>query len=120
MSPASNHGRLSERLDWEIEVDIESDSNFYTGFSTNVSDGGVFIATYRHHELGQRLHVQLRLPGLEQAIDATVEVRWVRDQQPGSDVSPGFGAAFIELSADARAHIERFTRHREPLFHDED
>ncbi len=39
------HVRASERFDLEVKVDLESDHNFYTGLTQNISAGGLFIAT---------------------------------------------------------------------------
>ena len=38
------HVRASERFDLEVKVDLESDHNFYTGLTQNISAGGLFIA----------------------------------------------------------------------------
>jgi uncharacterized protein (TIGR02266 family) len=110
--------RRTERLETEVEIDVESDHNFYTGFSSNLSDGGIFVATYRTHAVGDRLRVRVRLPGTD-AVEAKVEVRWVRSPEPGADVVPGFGAAFVELADDARRAIEDFVARRSPLFYAE-
>ncbi len=111
--------RRTERLDTELEIDVFSDHNFYTGFSSSLEDGGLFVATYRKHDVGDRLRVLMRLPGLDAPIEAKVEVKWVRAPEPGADVVPGFGAAFVELSDDARLMIERFAAKRPPLFFDD-
>lgn len=111
--------RRTERLETELEIDVFSEHNFYTGFSSNLEDGGLFVATYRAHDVGDRLRVLMRLPGLDTPIEAKVEVKWVRAPEPGADVIPGFGAAFVELGDDARTLIERFAAKRAPLFFDE-
>lgn len=111
--------RVTERLPAEVEVDVHGDTNFYTGFSANISEGGVFIATYRPQAIGDRLRVRLRLPNREGLVEATVEVRWLRGNDRDFDSKPGFGAAFVELSPDARSAIEDFVALREPLFFEE-
>ena len=50
--------RAAERFDLEVTVDLESDHNFYTGLTQNISSGGVFIATQaalKHMKSGGRI-----------------------------------------------------------------
>ena len=35
--------RASERVDYEVSVDMESESNFFTGLVRNISEGGLFV-----------------------------------------------------------------------------
>ena len=115
MSP---HRRGAERVEAEIEIGFHSESNFYSGFSENISEGGIFVATYHKHRIGDRHTVQLMLPGMDQAVEVTVVVCWARDADPVHDVKPGYGMQFVELSPNAREVIERFVRKRAPIFYD--
>ena len=108
------------RLEMEVAVDMASDHNFFTGFSCNLSGGGLFVATHCPQPVGSLLEVSFLLPGNDEPIVAQVEVRWVRDQNEQSDCPPGMGLRFLTLDAGASARIQEFTeRTREPLFHDE-
>jgi uncharacterized protein (TIGR02266 family) len=115
MSP---HRRNAERVAAEIEIGFNSDSNFYSGFSENISEGGVFVATYQKHRIGDRHVVQLMLPGIEQPVQANVVVRWVREADAAHDVKPGYGMQFVDLTDAARETIERFVRKRAPMFYE--
>ena len=107
------------RLDLEVAVDMASDHNFFTGFSCNLSGGGLFVATHRVMPVGTLLEVSFQLPDSDEAIVAQVEVRWVRDQNELSDCPPGMGLRFLSIDAEASARIQEFTeRTREPLFHE--
>jgi uncharacterized protein (TIGR02266 family) len=108
------HRRGGERVEAEIEIGFQSDSNFYTGFSENISEGGVFVATYHKHQLGDRHKIQLMLPGHDQPVEVQVVVRWVREAS--HDTKPGYGMQFVDLTDAARAVIERFVRKRAPIF----
>ena len=108
------------RLDLEVAVDMASDHNFFTGFSCNLSGGGLFVATHRVQPVGTLLEISFQLPDSDAPIVAQVEVRWVRDQNELSDCPPGMGLRFLSIEAEASARIQEFTeRTREPLFHDE-
>ena len=58
--------RAAERFDLEVTVDLESDHNFYTGLTQNISSGGVFIATHHLRKIGDRITLKFTLPGLGQ------------------------------------------------------
>jgi uncharacterized protein (TIGR02266 family) len=110
--------RSYPRVDTELEIDFSSDHTFFSGFSENLSDGGLFVATYSPRALGERLRVRFTLPGIERPIEATVEVRWIREYDAHSDHSPGFGASFLDLDDVDRETIHRFLAKRAPLFYD--
>ena len=62
---ADNHQnvRASERFDLEVKVDLESDHNFYTGLTQNISSGGVFIATHHIRKIGDRITLKFSAAG---------------------------------------------------------
>ena len=70
-------GRSSSRIPLQTQVDLSSDSNVFTGFSTNLSEGGVFVAT-------------LNLLPVGTAVDLSptgrVSVRLATDAPPAEDV----------------------------------
>ena len=111
--------RRCERLDIEVEVDMVSDHNFFTGFSCNVSEGGIFVATHRLRHVGSRIEITFTLPGDEAPIVARTEVRWVRVHNADSNVPPGMGLQFVEIAPESLARISTFIRAREPLFYED-
>ena len=111
--------RRSPRRHLEVGIGFHSDSNFYTGFSGDISTGGIFVATYDLLPVGTQLTVSFWLPDGMQ-ITTRGRVAWVREPDPEHpEVPPGMGVAFEELPLEAKAAVERFLRHREPMFHDE-
>ncbi|GAC1300031.1 MAG: hypothetical protein NVSMB1_26550 [Polyangiales bacterium] len=111
--------RGTVRLAAEFEIDATSDHNFFTGFALNLSEGGLFIASYEERQVGDRLLLNLKLPDLDDAIEAKGEVRWVRLQASEGDPPPGFGVRFLDLDDRARAAIEHFISSRDPIFYDD-
>lgn len=111
--------RKEVRHQIEAEVHFHDETNFYTGFSENVSSGGVFIATYNLIEIGRRVHVSLSLPSGE-VVEVAGRVRWMRSTRNSAEnaVSPGIGIEFENLTSHAQKHIEEFVAQREPLFYD--
>jgi hypothetical protein len=103
------------------ELGAHSPSNFYKGLSGNdiVDHGGLFVSTYKLPPIGQPVRVRVSLPGGYE-FEANAVVRWRREPSDGgSDAPPGFGAQFTEITAEARQLVYRYTRNREPMFHDD-
>jgi uncharacterized protein (TIGR02266 family) len=112
--PAPVHTGPREKL--EANVGATTESNFFVGFSGEISEGGVFIATYTTLPLGTPVEVLVTLPGnYESKIPGTVF--FVRDPMD-MDAEPGIGVKFEGLEREARDLILRFIRKRPPLFFD--
>jgi uncharacterized protein (TIGR02266 family) len=113
-------GRVSVpglRSPLEANVGATTESNFFVGFSGEISEGGVFVATYQTFEIGEKVEVLVTLPGgFERKIPGTV--RFVRDPMD-MESEPGLGVRFDRLDDEARELILRFVRKRPPLFYDE-
>jgi uncharacterized protein (TIGR02266 family) len=108
------------RVELEANIGATTESNFFVGFSGEVSEGGVFIATYTALERGQRVLVTVTLPGgFETKVDGLV--RFVRDPLDFSaDSEPGVGVQFAgALTNETRELVLRFIRKRAPMFYDE-
>jgi uncharacterized protein (TIGR02266 family) len=116
------HGRVSERYDLEVKVDLESDHNFYTGLTQNISAGGLFIATHYLRRIGDRVTLKFTLPGAEAPLSVETEVRWIRENTSLTrvDGATGMGVSFINLSADASKAIQKFLEDRDSLYYDDE
>ncbi len=114
--------RASERFDLEVKVDLESDHNFYTGLTQNISAGGVFIATHYIRRIGDRITLKFTLPGSDKTIDVETEVRWIRENSALQrvDGAQGMGVRFINLTPEASAAINAFIQARDSLFYDDE
>jgi uncharacterized protein (TIGR02266 family) len=113
--PAANVPRQSV----EVNIGATTESNFYVGFSGEVAEGGVFLATYEVLGRGTPVRMLVTLPGgFEFHADGTV--RFVRDPLDfAGDSDPGMGIQFAQLHPDARELVLRFIRKRPPMFYDE-
>ena len=117
---AADTRRHYPRHDVELEVTMESETNFYMGLTENLSEGGLFIATHVLKPLGTQVEVSFKLPDMAEPIKVTGTVRWLREYSPTSDTSPGMGVRFEHIGAEHTEQIRRFLAARDPLFHDED
>jgi len=111
--------RTAKRLAIEADIGFQSDTNFFMGFTEDISTGGLFIATYDVRERGSVLTVNFSLPN-GHLISAHGIVRWVREYNDSNpDMMPGMGIQFETLSPSDKEAIHRFTEQRAPLFYDE-
>lgn len=107
------------RTGLEANVGATTESNFYVGFSGEISEGGVFVATYNVVPIGTLIDVLVTLPGGFEA-KLPGKVRFVRDPMDFSmDSEPGVGVAFEALPEKERELILRFIRKRPPMFYDD-
>ena len=121
---AENHPnvRAAERFDLEVNVDLESDHNFYTGLTQNISSGGLFIATHHLRKIGDHITLKFTLPGSQKVISVETEVRWIRENSALQrvDGNTGMGVRFINLSPEASTAINTFIQSRESLYYDDE
>lgn len=119
VAPASQYRDNRAREQLEVNIGATTESNFFVGFSGEISEGGVFAATYNILPKGAGVRVLVTLPGgFEKEVLGTV--RFVRDPMDMSAESePGMGIQFESLDHEARELILRFIRKRPPMFYDE-
>jgi uncharacterized protein (TIGR02266 family) len=104
------------RLPVEIDITLESDSQFYAGFSENLSEGGIFVATHALRPVGTRLDVAFTLPGVKEPLRVEGDVCWLRIHSETSDLPPGMGLRFVSLTSHDAEVVRAFCRQRTPLF----
>jgi uncharacterized protein (TIGR02266 family) len=109
--------RESTRVKYITQVHLGSDSNFYTGFSNNISEGGIFVATHLLRARGTVIDIEFSLPDGGPPIRVETEVRWICDAFASE--RPGMGLQFRALSPDERGRIEAFINQRETLFYED-
>ena len=112
--------RAHQRATLKTSVHFGSESNFYTGFTQDISAGGLFVATHNVVPLGTLFDLEFSIPDQGPPIKAQGEVRWAAEYNPASDCSPGLGLRFVDLNEQDRARIENWVTHRAALFFDEE
>lgn len=102
------------------DLGTQSTTNFYKGLSGNdiIDHGGLFVSTYMIPKIGTPVRLKISLPGGYE-FEANAVVRWSREQTDDGAAPPGFGAQFTQITPEARQLVYRYTRNREPLFHDD-
>lgn len=113
--------RQQPRFAVAVQVTMDSEHNFYTGLTQDLSSGGLFVATHVIRAVGERVHLQFTLPTSAVPIEAVTEVRWIRTTPvKGGGGEPGMGLMFLDLSAEAKKAVHAFLKKRDSLFLDLD
>ncbi|HEY2517798.1 MAG TPA: TIGR02266 family protein [Polyangiaceae bacterium] len=106
--------REHPRVALHVEIDLHSESHFFTGLSGDVSEGGLFVQTYRPLRVGDEVDVSFDLE--DRMVQARALVAWSRDRS--ATCEPGFGLSFRGLTDEQRETIHAFCAKREPLYYD--
>jgi len=108
--------RTVPRITLNVDIGLQSENNFYTGFSEDISEGGIFLTTYDFKPIGTKVNFSFSLPN-GYLIMAAGTVRWVREYNPMTPgTQPGMGIQFEELSPEDRAQIEEYIKTNAPMF----
>ena len=118
----NDDGRIANRVAVQVRVDLRSENTFFTGFSENISEGGLFIATEAPHEIGDELDVDLSLMGGGHRITQKVVVRWIRPSEAAGGLPAGMGVQFLILTDHEKLALQEFvdSRIKDTLFYDLD
>jgi type IV pilus assembly protein PilZ len=118
---ATHDRRTEPRFEVAVEVTFESEHNFYTGLTQDLSGGGLFVATHQLRPIGECIRLRFTLPSSQAPIEALTEVRWLRENEVeggGGDV--GMGLRFLQLSPQAKDAVKVFLGKRDSLYFDVD
>jgi uncharacterized protein (TIGR02266 family) len=112
---APQQGKLRPRYAVNFDLTLNSDTYFYAGSATNLSDGGFFVATHIHEEIGERFQFTIRLPDTGKVVKGVGEVRWHRHKDEGPEEPAGMGIRFVELEEGSQEAVDEFLAGLEPL-----
>lgn len=107
-SSAPPDRRKHPRSPLKIPVDYSSVDAFFTEFSTNINEGGMFVEMDSPAEIDTQVQLQFRIPGAESPVQVEGRVAWLSDGKAETPV--GVGIEFQNLSADTRETINAIVR----------
>lgn len=110
----SNERRKHPRVSLEVDVDVASGSNFYTGRTRDISVGGIFVEMAVTPEVGTEVGLKLLLGKRQFSVIA--RCAWLLTGGAGEPV--GFGAEFVSLPPGVKRAIEAFMDKRDPMAFD--
>jgi uncharacterized protein (TIGR02266 family) len=100
--------RRSPRSPLEVRVDYTTVDAFFSEFTRDINEGGIFIETESPPALESTVSLRFRLPGSPEAIK--VDGRVVRVTEGGAGEPPGVAIEFENLDAVARRRIDEIVR----------
>lgn len=115
ISEGTIEDREEARFQVDLAVTVNSESNFYAGMASNLSGGGIFVATHIVHPVGTKFNISLHLDDGLGVVRGVGEVRWMRAQDETAGLPAGLGIRFIEVEGDGTRRIEAFLERRGPL-----
>ena len=100
-------------------LNLNTDHQFYNGFSENIEEGGIFVATFDPKPEGSKVLVNFKLAG-GRKVAARGIVHFVIEYNPlATEMAPGMGVRFTDLLANDKVAIEEYLKQREPMFYDD-
>jgi uncharacterized protein (TIGR02266 family) len=106
--PSTRERRRSGREDLKIPVDYSAVDAFFSEFTTNINEGGMFIETETPSPMDAAVQLEFRLPNLDRPVKVTGRVAWISDGKADSPV--GMGIEFQELAPEVRRTINDLVR----------
>ena len=108
--------KSDKRLKSQVRVYYgPSKDRLLTGFSVDVSAGGLFLHTECPLAVDENLMLLFHLQHQEKSISCNARVAWVNDEENPRkpDLPPGVGVQFVDMSLDSLQAIRRFLEHNE-------
>jgi len=106
--PEDAEKRRSERTPLVVRVDYTTVDAFFSEFTANINEGGLFIETETPPPSGTAVLLNFKLPGEEEPIRVRGRIVWCRT--PEGRERPGMGIEFENLDQAARARIDQVVR----------
>lgn len=100
--------RESTRVPLEAPVKLQFDAfgQPQSGFTANISVGGMFVQSCSPRPVGTRLRFELELEAGTEPISGLAEVVWIRVKQHCLEQPAGMGIQFRYLDADSRRRLD--------------
>ncbi len=105
--------RAFERVNLHASVTWSSETNFYKDFTSDISTGGLFVATFKLIPVGTVIDLEFSMPGEDEPVKIKGVVRWIKDCSSGEHEQPGMGIEFLNISEEDKVRIERFSQIRD-------
>jgi len=106
-------------IDYDLKVEMHGDHVPYTGLIKDISTGGLFITTTNRHVVGDVIEIRFTFPTVNDPIEITASVQWVRDEFSEGELPPGIGVQFVGLPDDIAAKINAYIKDKDVPFYDE-
>ena len=106
---APSDRRKSPRTPAVIPVDYSAVDAFFSEFTTNINEGGMFVVTDDPKPIDAPVTLRFRLPGGDEPCEVTGRVVWIR-HAPDEEGPRGMGIEFETLDDGTRTRINELVR----------
>lgn len=103
--PDPEERRKFERAEIEVRVDYSTVDSFFTQFTRDINEGGLFIETNEPHPADTVVSLKFELPDRGEPIHVQGRVAWIQ-----TEGQSGMGIKFENLDSGSRARINRLVR----------
>jgi len=118
---SKNNGekRRNSRSTFDIQIGISTHHRLFVGLMSNISTGGLFVATEETLEKGDRVEVRFQIPGSDHVFHKEAEVCWTRpydDNNLDNSGRAGAGVRLVGLDDKEKRMLNAFIEVHEPIF----
>ncbi len=107
---------VPKRLKAEMRVSFgTSNGTLLSGFSIDLSAGGLYLQTDYPLEVGAILVLRFKLLGQDKTASCSSKVAWVNTKENlrNPELPPGAGMQFVDISLEEVKAIGRFMKHND-------
>lgn len=104
--------RGATRVLVDLEVDYGDEDNFLFASIRDISATGIFVRTNAPESPGTHLNLRFTPPDAALPLELEGKVIWANSYRPGdpSNLNPGMGVRFIEITDEQRVRVVEFVR----------
>lgn len=107
------------RLQFDVQVGVATSHRLFVGLTSNISAGGLFIATDEPLKKGDTLDVRFKIPGSDHVFAKKATVCWTRPiEGANEDARAGAGCKLESLSDDEAKLLNAFLQTHDAIFYD--
>lgn len=89
-----------------LSLTIKDQAVLYAAYMPFIENGGLFIPTGKHYEMGDEVFMLLNLMDESEKVPVAGTVIWITPQSPQGKRAPGIGVQFNDRDNAAKAKIE--------------
>ncbi len=96
----------------KLLIDYPDSEAYLYDYSTNLSEGGIFLKTTEPIPLGKAIHINFTIPDYINLLEATGVVKWINMEEDAktNNLSPGIGIKFTYITEETRQIIRNFVK----------
>ena len=107
------------RLNFDVQIGVATSHRLFVGLTSNISAGGLFIATEEQLKKGDTLDVRFQIPGTDHVFQKKATVCWTRPIDGANEHSrAGAGVKLDNLSDDEAKLLNAFLQTHDAIFYD--